>query len=366
MKILMLTAKCGMGHFKCAKAIEEKIKNDFKLADVECLDIYEAKFGQKAGFFYKLYDFLVDYGNVVYNFAYKKIFKKNDKQLVVKIFSDMLQKDFHNFIEERKPDLVISTYSFTSELMSSYKEKTGSKIPLITWITDVSPHKGWVNYNTDAYIIADEITKKELEKMGVASDKIQIGGIPVSKDFDKKFLKEKSEKKHILIMGGGLGILPKNLSFYKRLNDLKDVEITIVTGKNKNLYYKLLGRFPNLHILGYVNNINDLMKNSDLLLTKAGGITTFEAIHTETPLIVFKPFLEQEVHNANYISDKEIGFVLPSKMKQSQKDLAIIVEILENDELLENMKYNIRKIKDGIDPSVLQKVLSKESDKKCS
>lgn len=366
MKIIMLTAKCGMGHFKCAKAIEEKIKNVFYLAEVECVDIYEAKFGEKAQLFYKCYDLLVDYGNLIYNFAYKSITKNSEKQKLKKLMSDLLLRDFSDFIESKKPDLVISTYSFTSELMSAYKEKTGSTVPLITWITDVKPHNGWVNYNTDAYIIADEITKNELAKMGVNVDKIKIGGIPVSSEFKLDTNKNKRTNKNILIMGGGLGILPKNLKFYEKLSSLEDVNITIVTGKNKALYHKLKNKFPRLNVLGYVDNINDLMQNSDILLTKAGGITTFEAIQTETPMVVFKPFLEQEVHNAKYISKKEIGYVLPSKMEKSQKDVDIILEIIENQDLLEDMKYNIRKIKDGINDNVLDQVIKEESVKKCS
>ena len=163
MKVLTLTAKCGMGHFQCAKAIEEQIKKDFYLADVECVDIYEIKFDDKSELFYKCYNTIVESGNLLYNLAYKKITKNNQNPTLTKIMSKILLDDFSRFIEIKNPDIVISTYSFTSQLMSLYKEKTGSQIPLITWITDVKPHNGWVNFNTDKYIIADEVTKKELQ-----------------------------------------------------------------------------------------------------------------------------------------------------------------------------------------------------------
>lgn len=365
MKVLTLTAKCGMGHFQCAKAIEEQLKKDFYLADVECVDIYEIKFDDKSELFYKCYNTIVESGNLLYNLAYKKITKNNQNPTLTKIMSKILLDDFSRFIKIKNPDIVISTYSFTSQLMSLYKEKTGSQIPLITWITDVKPHNGWVNFNTDKYIIADEVTKEELQKLGIDVNKIKIGGIPISNKFDFEISKNKNNKKNILVMGGGLGLLPKKMKFYEKLASLPDVEVTIVTGKNKKLYHKLIDKFPTLNILGYVNNIDYLMQNSDILLTKAGGITTFEAIYNETPMIVFKPFLEQEVHNAEYISNKEIGYVLPSKMKRCQKDIDLILEIVENDDLLEDMKYNIRKIKNGIDSNVLEETILEESVQKC-
>ena len=52
-------------------------------------------------------------------------------------------------------------------------------------------------------------------------------------------------------------------------------------------------------------------------------------------------------------------------MKRCQKDIDIIVEIVENEELLEDMKYNIRKIKNGIDSNVLEETILEESVQKC-
>jgi len=98
MKVLTLTAKCGMGHFQCAKAIEEQLKKDFYLADVECVDIYEIKFDDKTELFYKCYNIIVESGNLLYNLAYKKITKNNQNPALTKIMSKILLDDFSRFI----------------------------------------------------------------------------------------------------------------------------------------------------------------------------------------------------------------------------------------------------------------------------
>lgn len=77
MKVLILTAKCGMGHYNCAKAIEEKLADNLYIDEIKFVDIYEEKFGKKASIFYKIYDLLVDYGNALYNLAYKKAVVSN-------------------------------------------------------------------------------------------------------------------------------------------------------------------------------------------------------------------------------------------------------------------------------------------------
>ncbi|MDO5028201.1 MAG: glycosyltransferase [Bacillota bacterium] len=357
MKILMLTAKCGMGHYKCASAIEEKIKSTYPKAEISVIDIYEEQFSWAVTYFYKFYKFIVNHGNFLYNLAYKKVLRSAEKTGPLKFLAQILLRDFPDLIERQTPDLVISTYSFTSELMSYYKEKTGSTIPLVTWITDLRPHNGWVNARTDYYVVADSSTKRDLRLMGVREDQIKIGGIPVQDKFSSAQGKDLGQKKKVLLMGGGLGMLPRDLDFYQGLVALDQVDLTVVTGENKSLYKKLKSSFPTIKVLGFVDNVDQLMEEADLLITKAGGITTFEAIETQTPMLVFKPFLDQEVSNANFISNKEIGLVLPSKMSKSKKDLDIILGVLKNDDLIRDMKTNMEKIKTSIDPFVINKVL---------
>ena len=49
-----------------------------------------------------------------------------------------------------------------------------------------------------------------------------------------------------------------------------------------------------MRIIGYTNEVDKYMKEADLILTKSGGITTFEAIYSETPMYIVTPFLSQE------------------------------------------------------------------------
>lgn len=365
MKALILTAKCGMGHYNCAKAIEKILADNLYIKEIKFIDIYEEKFGKKASVFYKIYDLLVDYGNALYNLVYNKAVVTNENENILNLLYDIMVKDFTRIIEKEKTDLVISTYSLTSEIMSTYKEKTGSKIPLITWITDIKPHSGWINSNTDIYIAPDIKTKNDLENMGVRKDIIEIGGIPLLFK-NEEIIKEKTQKRQVLLMGGGLGILPKNLKFYKKLNEMENVETTVVTGKNKSLYTKLYGKFENIKVLGYVNNVEELMRNSDLLITKPGGVTTFEGINTETPLIVFKANLEQEIHNAKFIEENNIGKVLPFDINKGEKNLLEIINIIKDEKSLNKMKENLKNIKNQIDSDILEDVIFRQWEEKCS
>ena len=90
-------------------------------------------------------------------------------------------------------------------------------------------------------------------------------------------------------------------------------------------------------VIGFTQKVAQYMARADLLLTKAGGITTFEAIHTGTPMCLLRPFLMQEEANAAYIEQQGFGKVLWDKGKEASE----VLSLLRDPEALEDMKQRI-------------------------
>jgi UDP-N-acetylglucosamine:LPS N-acetylglucosamine transferase len=154
-------------------------------------------------------------------------------------------------------------------------------------------------------------------------------------------------------MGGGLGLLPENMEFYNALALLPNVEITLICGNNHSLFKLLSGKYRNINVLGYINNVCDYMKQADVIITKPGGITTFEAIHAEVPILALNPFMQQEMYNAQYIQEMQIGTVINGNANQCVEDIANILDCNQ----LEFYKNNIRKIKEQLVGNNITQVL---------
>ena len=159
--------------------------------------------------------------------------------------------------------------------------------------------------------------------------------------------------KHLLIMGGGLGMLPEDTGFYHYLNSLPDIKATVITGKNTGWYEQLQGRFEHVNILGFVENIYDYMRQADLIITKPGGITTFEAIHARVPIAALNPTLLQEIYNAHYIEEMQIGAVISGSSIQCLDQIA---QLIKSDKL-KDYRDNIDKIKERLDKNSLPQIL---------
>jgi UDP-N-acetylglucosamine:LPS N-acetylglucosamine transferase len=349
MKISILTGRFGMGHISVAKAMEEHIKNNCLNAEVEVIDWFDYISPKLAKQYYIFFEQIVNKGFRLYNTRYRFLEdKKTDQKPELYSF---FKWHFRKYIQERKPDMIISTLPLCSQLVSLYKDKSGSDIPLITCVTDITGHSEWINKNTDYYMVGSYIVRDKFIVKGVSPDKIHVTGIPVRPGFINNGIPEITRaygRRQVLIMGGGLGILPADNGFYMDLEGLQNVDITVITGKNDILYHKLAGKYRNITVLGYVHNVYDYMKQADVVITKPGGVTTFEAIHAELPILSLTPFLQQEIHNAAYIKAMNIGKVLNGN---GEELIQVIKDILEEGQL-ELYKNNILKIKSRLKENI--------------
>ena len=192
-------------------------------------------------------------------------------------------------------------------------------------------------------------------EQGIPQERIIITGIPVREQFKQPIAKTYSGKKRLLIMGGGLGLLPKQDKFYQQLSKLPGVQTTIITGNNLALYNRLYNRFPELEVIGFTDQVYRYMQEADLIITKPGGITLFETIYSELPILAFAPFLAQEQENAAFIRRYQIGKVMESAPSQCIEEIAAV---LYDDNLLSHWRENIRYLKNNLPTDALINTLN--------
>ena len=336
MNILILTGRFGMGHVKAAEAIREQIYRENPDSRVETVDFIDYMFPTLSRGIYKGFNFLVSRCSGLYN-ALNKAAGKNSGVPMKLTFTKRIDK----LIATHQPDVIVVAFPVCSQYISSYKRMRRCNIPLYTYITDITAHDEWIAPGTDRYFVGDITTKNALLSKGVSEDKIVISGIPVRECFYQEYRKKDNTRKEILIMGGGLGLIPSSENFLRKISVRRDIKLTVITGKNERLRAELSEKFPHAEIVGYTDKVHEYMKRADLVVTKAGGITTFEAIASKTPLYVIKPFLEQEFGNAQYIEGHNIGRVLWDTDADEAED---ILSLIENRTLLSSMRENMAAI----------------------
>jgi len=270
------------------------------------------------------------------------------KEAIHKFNSNKLQKLFDSF----RPDVVACTQAFPCGMVADYKKTSGSKLPLVAVLTDYIPHSYWIYDTVNHYVSPAEEVSTRLIQKGVDPEKIHTLGIPFDSKFNDSVDKPQVRRAlgldpnvfTILIMGGGQGLGPIKKIVKSLEKTSMPVQEIIVTGTNKKIYkslkHKVRDSVKKIKLLGYVNNINELMSASDIIITKPGGITTAEALTKKLPIIIIKPIPGQEANNTAYLT--AMGAAI--KLDFPQDINLVIDDLITNPAKLSGLRQAVMRI----------------------
>ena len=350
MKILLTYASAGSGHLKAAQALYSHIKENSPGIELRLTDVL-GKTNPAFRFSYaRGYSLMVRYSLWAWRIAFWITSFKVVHPLI-KLIAGALNRlntrSFSRFLIQENPDFIISTHFLPSDISSRLKKAKKIKSRIITIITDFGVHPYWVSGESDIYVVASEATKRELVLEGVPENKIKEFGMPVDAKFlkphDRGILSRKlgieEDKFTVLIISGSFGLGP--------LDDIaeslcKDAQVLVVCANNKRIYKRLVAmRLEGVRVFGFVDNIQELMAVSDIIITKPGGLTISEAMNMELVPIFISPIPGQEEDNAQILKGYGIGFI-PQSTKEIKK---IVLDLKNNPHRLESVKENIRALK---------------------
>ncbi len=358
-KILILYAAYGGGHLSAAKSIKNYIDENYTDVETNMVDCIK--------YINKLVDKLTTgaYKQMAKKAPglWKKVYFNSEKGLLGKFSSGtnkLMAKKLLHLLEAEKPDIIISTHPFATQMTSYLKKQGKYNCILSTVMTDFAPHEQWLVGNEFCehfFVSHDKMKESLINDFNIPSEKVFATGIPLSPKFSMDFNNEEiynffdlnPNKKTILFFGGGEYGLGKKrtVEIFKALTaHLNDYQIIAVSGKNPkmnksfNEIYSQIGNPEGLKIFDFIDKVPEAMHISDLVITKPGGLTTTESLASNLPILVINPIPGQEEQNAEFLEEAGVALWLRKK-----DDPAIIInDLLSNQEKLELMKENTKKL----------------------
>ena len=340
MKILITYAYAGVGHKKAALAIEKALAFPCRAGlpvlrsfseggnlpyretnEVKNIDILDYSNNFFKASYPGVYLFLINRTPTLWGlFYYLLDYRPVDFFMApVRRFIHRLNcKKFIEFVRAENPDVVVSTHFMPSEIISGLKDRGEFKGKLVTVVTDFIPHSFWMARSSDYFIGAIQRTRADLLKRGILEEKIMIMGIPCDPVFSISKGRENLTKQlgvdpgffNVLIMSGGFGTGPIK-EIVTEINDLDPeirdkMQLIAICGKNELLFHELSkitqGLKVKLKTFGYMNNVDEFMEVSDIIVTKPGGLTISEALSKTLPMFIVQPILGQETRNCEILT----------------------------------------------------------------
>lgn len=357
-KILIFYASYGGGHLSAANSIKDYLSSNYENIDVELIDCM--KYINKP---------IEKITTTAYNemakkapWAWGKIYSDSQKGPLAHITTRSNQVfaiKLLRLLREKKPDLIISTHPFGSQMCSYLKRKGKITSKIATILTDFAPHDQWLvgSDYTDYFFVAHNKMKEYLISKNIPENKIFATGIPISNKFLETFntskilnsLGLKENLKTVLFFAGGKFGLGKSrtLEIFNTLaNDFNNIQVIAISGKNKKMYeefnqiVKIANKTDFIKVFEFVNNVPELMAVSDVVITKPGGLTTTESLVSGLPMIIINPIPGQEEENAQFLEHSNVGIWLKKQMNITET----ISNFLSDNEKLKQMKENTKKI----------------------
>lgn len=232
--------------------------------------------------------------------------------------------------KKRITDVVSFHFALTPVLHDAILEvrrRTGRDIRLTVITTD--PFTGpsaWFYRKNQDYLVASPQFRDFAIKSGVPASRVHIVPFLLNKKFARpagkdeiRFLRGKygypQDKRVVLLAGGGEG-LPGALKLVNQCVLHKaPFSVAVVCGRNKGLYRSLelvrkVAPWLDLHIYGFVDYMDSLVKLSDLIVSKAGTSTLMEIAAQQKPVIISNYIYGQEKGNLEFVKKNGIGFFI--------------------------------------------------------
>ncbi|MFN8613768.1 MAG: glycosyltransferase [Vulcanimicrobiota bacterium] len=221
-------------------------------------------------------------------------------------------------IQDFQPDLIVSTQAEASQMLAHWKRGGKVEAPVWSVLTDHVADGRWVSSQVDRYFVANQPMVDEMTRLGVDAHKVEVSGIPIrppvisseSNAELRQRLGLQPDLATVVITGGGLGGQPFELLVEEMGKLPFPKQIVCITGTNQQARQALEEQScPHpLLVQGKVDNMQEWMRAADVVVTKAGGLSTSEIQALGKPMVIHRPVSGLAVRNSERLV--EIGSAL--------------------------------------------------------
>jgi len=351
-RILVLSASVGAGHMRAAQAVELALRQlapDAEVRNLDVLTLTNAAFRKLYG---QAYLDLVNKAPHVLGYIYDLLDQPRRPKSARDRFRLALEKlnlsRFCDLMAYERWDVVVNTHFLPAEIIASLRRKRKVRTPQITVTTDFETHRLWVNQPCERYCTATDEGAAYLQHWGVPAEQTLATGIPIHPVFSQPkdraaCLKNQGlvgDRPVLLQLAGGFGVGPIEKLFQGVLSVEAPLEVVVVAGKNEKVRKQLERVDPpprhRVKVLGFTDQIDELMAAADIVMSKPGGLTTSEVLARGAAMVIVNPIPGQESRNSDFLLENGAAIkinnvaTLPLKLTALLADAPRLASLKEN------------------------------------
>ncbi len=259
-------------------------------------------------------------------------------------------KEVINIMKEFKPDIVIGVGGYvTAPVLIA-----ANKLKIKTLIHEQNSVPGITNklLSKKVDVVCTSLLSSNQyfpkEKVVYTGNPMSEETLKVKKESKSKYGFTSSMKLVVIVMGslGSVSILNK-LKEVIPLFKNKNYQVLLITGNNNFQIFKDVNISENVKIVPYVEGLNQLLKDTDLLISRAGASTIAEITALGLPSILIpSPYVSNnhQLKNALFLKEANACEILEEKELTTESLINSIDNIFDNITLQESISKNAKSL----------------------
>jgi processive 1,2-diacylglycerol beta-glucosyltransferase len=351
-RILILTLSVGSGHVSAAQVIRHALLDGGDNVDVQVLDALELARRWFSWVYVYPYWWMLRHAPWMWRRLFERRQRKRHRATAP---AWVFRRGCEAVLQRLKsfaPHQVIVTEIGAAEIASLAKREGWFDGPILVVQTDYQIEPPWVHREIDMYCVGCEEARMQLIGWGVSPNRILVCGIPVDPSFAWPFevpeltqaLGLDAKRPVVLLMGGGMGPVPLDAIVESLQLCGPPLQVIAVAGHDQRMQARLEGLRGklalDLRVLGWTDNIPELMAVADLLITKPGGVTSAEALAAGLPMLLTHPIPGPEERHLCYLEREGVALSAP----RLEDIPTLTMQLLTHPERLEEMASRAREL----------------------
>jgi 1,2-diacylglycerol 3-beta-galactosyltransferase len=328
-RVLFLIADTGGGHRAAATAVERQMAasapGEF---EITILDPFTSAKPRVIGGTAGLYGPITRHARWLWGGLYYSTNSRSAVALLERTVLRSVTSAVTEAIDHLDPECVVSFHPLLNHISVRAVRSRARRIPVITVITDlVDIHVAWECRDVDAVVVPSPGGLDHCRRAGIPASRCHDFGLAVDRRFTeltgdaagiaaiRERLGLRTDSFVVLVCGGadGSGGLVKHARAIAAGS--LDLDVVVICGRNERARTSLAGLVTGagrpVRVLGYVENMPEWMRASDVVVSKAGPGTIAEALCCGLPLLLVWYLPGQERGNVEWVVDIGAGRYVP-------------------------------------------------------
>jgi 1,2-diacylglycerol 3-beta-galactosyltransferase len=319
--IVFYFSDTGGGHRSAAEAIIEAIEREYgELYTTEMVDFFKGFGPGPMRRMPDLYPEMVK-AKRVWQASFYATDGRRQARVMTATLWPLMRSTMRRLVKAHPADLVVSVHPLATS--TALRALGTHRPPFITVVTDlVTTHALWFDTRADRILLPTEVARERALSYHMPPEKLEVVGLPVAERYcrpagNKQALRRPlgwpADQPMVLIVGGGEGMGPLGKTARAIDDSGLRLGMAIVCGRNEKLEAELRAQaWENpTFIYGFTNDMPDLMRAADLIVTKAGPGTITEALNAGLPVVLYSKIAGQEDGNVDFIVSEGAGVWAP-------------------------------------------------------